>query len=165
MPDATSSPDDVVSTPTRTQQGRPDAVLFACAMNAVRSPMAAAITRQLFPNQIYTRSAGVRPGAADPFVQVVMEEVGIDITRHASKSFEELADSNFDLIITMAPEAHHRALELTRTDAVEVEYWPTMDPSLITGSRSQIVDGYRALRDSLTKRIKERFKWSSSAHL
>ena len=138
---------------------RPSAVLFACRMNVIRSPMAAAITRHLFPNQIYTRSAGVRPGALDPFVQIVMDEAGIDISKHVPRSFEELEDTNFDLVVTLAPEAHHKALELTRTNAMEVEYWPTLDPSLATGSRSQILDAYRGLRDELTMRIKKRFDW------
>lgn len=138
---------------------RPSALLFACRMNVIRSPMAAAITRHLFPNQIYTRSAGVRPGALDPFVQIVMEEIGIDISTHIPHSFEELEDTNFDLVVTLAPEAHHKALELTRTNAMDVEYWPTMDPSLATGSRSQILHAYRSLRDELTMRIKKRFVW------
>ncbi|MFK8035345.1 MAG: low molecular weight phosphatase family protein [Hyphomicrobiales bacterium] len=138
---------------------RPSALLFACRMNVIRSPIAAAITRHLFPNQIYTRSAGVLPGALDPFVQSVMEEIGIDITNHVPHSFEDLEDTNFDLIVTLAPEAHHKALELTRTNAIEVEYWPTMDPSLATGSRSQILDAYRSLRDELMLRIKKRFDW------
>lgn len=99
------------------------------------------------------------PGALDPFVQSVMEEIGIDITGHVPHSFEELEDTNFDLIVTLAPEAHHKALELTRTNAIEVEYWPTMDPSLATGSRSQILDAYRGLRDELMLRIKKRFDW------
>ncbi len=138
---------------------RPGAVLFACRINVIRSPIAAALTRQLFPNQIYTRSAGVRPGDPDPFVRNVMDEIGVDISRHVPRSFEELEDTNFDLIITLAPEAHHKALELTRTHAIDVEYWPTLDPSLATGSRSQILDAYRGLRDELTLRIKKRFAW------
>ncbi|MBL4647105.1 MAG: protein-tyrosine-phosphatase [Hyphomicrobiales bacterium] len=138
-------------------QARPSALLFACRMNAIRSPMAAAITRQMFPGQIYTQSAGVRPGALDPFVQAVMDEIGIDISSHKPHTFEELEDTNFDLIITLAPEAHHKAMELTRTNALEVEYWPMQDPSLATGSREQILDSYRAIRDELARRIRERF--------
>lgn len=138
---------------------RPGAVLFACRINVIRSPMAAALTRQLFPNQIYTRSAGVRPGVPDPFARTVMDEIGVDISRHVPRSFEELEDTNFDLIITLAPEAHHAALELTRSHAIDVEYWPTLDPSLATGSRSQILDAYRGLRNELTLRIKKRFAW------
>lgn len=88
-----------------------------------------------------------------------MEEIGIDISTHVPHSFEELEDTNFDLVVTLAPEAHHKALELTRTNAMDVEYWPTMDPSLATGSRSQILHAYRSLRDELTMRIKKRFVW------
>lgn len=140
--------------------GRPTAVLFACGMNAVRSPMAAGIARQLFPNQIYVRSAGVRQGELDPFVDAVMAEIGVDTSSHKPKTFEELDESGFDLIITLAPEAHHKALDMTRTDAVDVEYWPTMDPTLATGSREQILDSYRAIRDQLMMRIKKRLEWA-----
>lgn len=140
--------------------GRPTAVLYACGMNAVRSPMAAAITRHLFPNQIYVRSAGVRQGELDPFVDAVMAEIGIDTSRHQPKTFEELDESGFDLIVTLAPEAHHKALDMTRTEAVDVEYWPTMDPTLATGSREQILDAYRTVRDQLLARIKKRLEWA-----
>ncbi|ADZ71524.1 low molecular weight phosphatase family protein [Polymorphum gilvum] len=141
---------------------RPTAVLFACGMNAVRSPMAAAITRHLFANRIYVRSAGVRQGERDPFVDAVMAEIGMDTSAHQPKTFEDLDESGFDLIITLAPEAHHRALELTRTEAVEVEYWPTIDPTVATGSREQILNAYRQVRDQLMARIKKRLAWTPS---
>lgn len=140
---------------------RPTAVLFVCGMNAVRSPMAEAITLKLFPNQIYVRSAGVRSGKPDPFVDAVMAEIGSDMRPHKSKTLEELDESGFDLVITLAPEAHHKALDMTRTDAVDVEYWPTMDPTLATGSREQILNEYRAVRDQLMMRIKKRLHWSA----
>ncbi|MTH97654.1 low molecular weight phosphatase family protein [Roseibium sp. RKSG952] len=139
---------------------RPTAVLYACGMNAVRSPMAAAITEKLFPGRIYVRSAGVRQGQLDPFVDAVMAEIGIDMAGHHPKTFEELDESGFDLVVTLAPEAHHKALDLTRTDAVDVEYWPTMDPTLATGSREQIMDSYRGIRDQLMMRIKKRLDWT-----
>jgi protein-tyrosine-phosphatase len=137
----------------------PKAVLFACAFNAVRSPMAAALCGQMF-GTLYARSTGVRPGELDPFAVAVMDEIGIDISRHKPITFEELEDIdglNFDLIVTLSPEAHHKALELTRTIAAEVEYWPTPDPTVIEGSRGQRLDAYRAVRDALTTRIRERF--------
>ncbi|ODN69570.1 low molecular weight phosphatase family protein [Methylobrevis pamukkalensis] len=132
---------------------RPGAVLFACSLNSVRSPMAAAIARDLFPGKVYVASAGVRRGAADPFAVAVMEEIGLDIRQHRPHTFEDLEDMNFDLVITLAPEAHHRALELTRYYAVDVEYWPTGDPSATAGSREQIMAAYRNVRDGLRKRI------------
>lgn len=142
--------------------GRPNAVLFVCGMNAVRSPMAAYITRQLFPRQIYVRSCGVRSGDPDPFVEAVMAEIGCDIAAHRPQTFEEMDESGFDLVVTLAPEAHHKALEMTRTEAVDVEYWPTPDPTLATGSREQILDAYRGVRDLLMMRIKKRFGWSAT---
>ncbi len=124
--------------------------------------MAAAILRYLMGKRIYVRSAGVRPGEPDPFAVAVMDEIGIEITRHQPRSIEELEDTSFDLIITLAPEAHHKALELTRTNAVEVEYWPTMDPSATTGNREQVLSAYRAVRDQLFERIKARFGFTGA---
>lgn len=129
-------------------------------MNSIRSPIAESLVKQLFPQQIYVQSVGVRRGETDPFVVAVMEEVGIDLSRHQTQTFDDLEDTHFDLVITLAPEAHHKALELTRTEAIDVEYWPTPDPALATGSRDQILDAYRAVRDALTARIKQRFNWA-----
>jgi protein-tyrosine-phosphatase len=137
----------------------PGAVLFACTMNSVRSPMAAAILRHLAGRRVYVESAGVRAGGADAFAQAAMDEIGIDITQHTPRTLRDLHDTSFDLIITLSPEAHHQALELTRTMAVEVEYWPTFDATLMVGQggREQIMHAYRSVRDQLFKRIKQRF--------
>ena len=142
--------------------GLPSSVLFACTMNAVRSPMAAAILRHLAGRRVYVESAGVRLGEVDPFVVAVMDEIGIDVSQHQPHTLAELYDTSFDLIITLSPEAHHQALEMTRTMAVDVEYWPTFDASLMVGqgSREQILDSYRSVRDALFRRIKSRFGMS-----
>ncbi|MQT13142.1 arsenate reductase ArsC [Segnochrobactrum spirostomi] len=132
---------------------RPGAVLFVCRQNAVRSPMAAALARHYFPKEIYVRSAGILPGEKDPFAAAAMQEVGLDISGHRPTSVDDLEDMNFDLVVTLAPEAHHHILELTRTDALEVEYWPISDPTAATGSRAQILDAYRAVRRDLERRI------------
>ncbi len=142
----------------RTGQGElPGAVLFACTMNAIRSPMAAAILMHLAGRRTYVASAGVRAGAKDPMLTEVMEEIGIDVARHKPHDLSELADTSFDLVVSLSPEAHHAVLELTRTMAFEVEYWPTLDPSYIEGTREQRVEAYRTLRDQLFRRIKRRF--------
>jgi protein-tyrosine-phosphatase len=135
----------------------PGAALFACTLNAVRSPMAAALMRHLFGRVVYVDSAGTRAGELDPMAVEVMEEIGIEIGKHKPKRFEDLEDASFDVIITLSPEAHHSAMELTRTQAVDVEYWPTMDPTAIEGSREQRLDAYRAVRDELMRRIEKRF--------
>ena len=138
----------------------PQAVLFACGMNSVRSPMAASLLHAMFPNTIYVGSAGVRKGELDPFAIQAMQEVGHDIRKHRPMTFEELEDwegLNFDLIVSLSPEAHHKALELTRTLAADVEYWPTPDPTPTEGSREQRLEAYRAVRDQLSRRIRERF--------
>jgi protein-tyrosine-phosphatase len=142
------------------RSSRPHAVLFACALNAVRSPMAAALMGQMFGKSVYVGSAGVQKGDLDPFAVAVMEEVGIDIARHRPITFEELEDLeglNFDLIVTLSPPAHHKAMQLTRTVAAEVEYWPTVDPTAVEGNREQRLAAYREVRDQLLARIRERF--------
>lgn len=145
----------------------PSAVLFACTMNAIRSPMAAAILRHLAGNRIYIASAGVREGEHDPFVDATMEEIAIDVSRHMPQVLADLNDTSFDLIITLSPEAHHQALELTRTMAVDVEYWPTFDPSIMVGqgNREQVLASYREIRDQLFTRIKQRFGFEGGPSL
>ena len=137
----------------------PAAVLFVCTLNAVRSPMAAAILTHLVGRRAYVASAGVRAGEPDPFVSAVMDEIGIDVSEHAPAKLADLDDTSFDLIISLSPEAHHQALELTRTMAVDVEYWPTFDATVMQGhgSREQLLDAYRSVRDRLFTRIKVRF--------
>jgi protein-tyrosine-phosphatase len=139
---------------------RPQAVLFACGLNSVRSPMAAGLFKQMIGRSTYVASAGVKKGELDPFAVAVLDDLGIDITKHRPMTFEELDDwegLNFDLIVTLSPEAHHKALELTRTLAAGVEYWPTPDPTAIEGTREQRLAAYRQVRDQLTERIRQRF--------
>ena len=137
----------------------PQAILFACNHNAIRSPMAEALMRLRFGKSVWVDSCGLRKGTeVDPFAVSVMEELGVDLRKHRPKAFADLDDASFDMIVTLAPEAHHRALEFTRTMAVDVEYWPTMDPSLAQGSRDQLLDEYRALREALDRRIATRFQ-------
>jgi len=138
-------------------QSRPNSVLYVCGMNAIRSPMAEFLTKKRFGEKIFTQSAGVRAGQADGFMQQVMDEVGVNMSAHTPVMLEEIEDNFFDLIITLSPEAHHRTLQWASAQATEVEYWPTMDPSTVAGSRQQVVDAYRATRDSLEKRIHHRF--------
>ena len=142
------------------RRSRPHAVLFACGMNAVRSPMAAGLFQQMFGKTVYVGSAGVQKGELDPFAVAVLEEIGVDIAGHKPITFEELDELeglSFDLIVTLSPPAHHKALELTRTIAADVEYWPTVDPTGIEGSREQRLEAYRAVRDQLIAHIQERF--------
>jgi protein-tyrosine-phosphatase len=119
--------------------------------------MAEAILKQLQRSRIFADSAGLRSSPIDPFAIAAMAEIGIDLSRHRSKSFDELEDTSFDLIVTLSPEAHHRALEFTRAMAVEVEYWPTFDPTIIEGSRAVRLEAYRSVRDGLWDRIAARF--------
>ena len=138
----------------------PQAVLFACGLNSVRSPMAESLLQRMFPKSLYVRSAGVRKGELDPFAVAVMAELGQDISGHKPMTFEELDDwegLNFDLIITLSPEAHHKALESTRRLAAEVEYWPTVDPTGAQGNREQKLEAYRDVCDGLLLRIRKRF--------
>jgi protein-tyrosine-phosphatase len=132
-------------------------VLFACTHNAIRSPMAEAILKHLVGHHIFVDSAGVRPGDLDPFVVQAMDEIGLDLSRHRPKSFDDLEDDSFDLIVSLSPEAQHRAVELTRVMACDVVFWNTFDPSLTEGSREARLDSYRQVRDQLIKRIRGHF--------
>lgn len=136
-------------------------VLFMCAQNAVRSPMAEAMAKHFFGKSIYVQSAGARRGEVDGFMLTVLDEIGIDAHKHKPKSVEELEEwegLNFDLIVSLSPEAHHKALDLTRTVAADVEYWPTIDPTVVQGSREQVLEAYREVRDGLMRRIKDRLR-------
>ncbi len=136
----------------------PGSVLFACTHNAIRSPMAEGILKHLLGDRVYVDSVGVRAGEIDAFAVAVMDEIGIDISRHRSKAFEELEDTYFDLVVSLSPEAQHKAAEMTRTMAAEVEYWKTMDPSYVHGNREVRIKVYREVRDELLQRIKLRFE-------
>ena len=136
---------------------RPNSVLFACNYNSIRSPIAEGLAKHLFGDMIYIDSTGVRRGEIDSFAVAVCAEINVDISQHKSKTFDDLNDTSFDLVISLTPEAQHKAVELTRTMAVELEYWPSMDPTGIYGSREVIIGAFRQVRDQLIKRISERF--------
>jgi protein-tyrosine-phosphatase len=140
--------------------GLPGAILFACNLNRVRSPMAAGLMRRLFGAGVYVDSCGLRPDQGpepDPFVVAAMDEVGIDLTCHQAKTFDDLDDGSFDVVISLTPEAHHRALEMARRRAVDILYWPTPDPTWVSGSRGVVMEAYRELRERLEAHILERF--------
>ena len=136
---------------------RPSSILFVCSENALRSPMAEALTKKRYGTEIFVDSVGVRDGDLDPLAIAVMDEIGIDISRHKSKRLDDLMDTSFEVIVTLSPEAQHKAIELTRVTASEVEYWPTPDPSVEEGHRDARLAAYRDLRDYLIRRIGERF--------
>jgi protein-tyrosine-phosphatase len=135
----------------------PGSVLFACSQNAIRSPMAENILRFLHGRRIFVQSAGVRASEIDPFAIEAMDEIGIDVARHRSRSIDQLDDDYFDLVISLSPEAQHRAVELTRNSHCELEFWHMPDPSVVEGSREIRLDAYRSLRDLLMRRIRQRF--------
>src|SRR6185369_4091025 len=145
---------------------RPGAILFACNLNRVRSPMAEALLKRLIGQAIFVDSCGLRrvepalddPAAQiDPFVELVMAELGCDLAGHRAKTFDDLTDGSFDLVVSLTPEAHDRAAELARARALDIEYWPTPDPTLAEGSRETRIAAYREVRDQLAARIAERF--------
>ena len=136
----------------------PSSVLFACTWNAVRSPMAEGLMKHLYGSRVYVDSVGVRRGGeTDGFIIAVLDEIGVDISRHRPKVFDDLEDHSFDLVITLSPEAQHRAIELTRTMHCEVEFWHTLDPSIIEGNREARLEAYRQVRDQLHRRLIDRF--------
>jgi len=146
---------------------RPRAILFACGQNSVRSPIAAALAREMLPASLHIGSAGVRKGELDPFAVAAMAEIGINIAEHQPMTFEEVEDwegLDFDLIVTLAPEAHHKAIALTGRLPAAVEYWPTADPTASEGNREQRLDAYRAVRDQLMARLRTRFAGQTSGN-
>lgn len=136
---------------------QPTAVLFACTQNAIRSPMAEGIVKHLYGTRIYVDSVGVHAGPHDGFAVAAMREIGIDIASHTPKTFEDLEDAYFDLVISLSPEAQHKAVEMTRVMACDLEFWNTFDPSVIEGSREVRMEAYRRIRDQLLQRIRQRF--------
>jgi protein-tyrosine-phosphatase len=137
--------------------GPPRSILFLCGMNAVRSPIAEQLAKRMLPRSVFVASAGIRQGERDPFVDAVLEEAGLSLGERQPRTLEQLEDDYFDMIVTLSPEAHHQALEMTRSLAVDVEYWPMPDPTDIGGTREQIMAAYREVRDRLEKRIRARF--------
>jgi protein-tyrosine-phosphatase len=135
----------------------PTSVLFACTQNAIRSAMAEAILKHVAGSRIFVDSVGVRPDELDPFAVAVMKEIGIDLSRHRPKGFDDLEDDNFDLVISLSPEAQHRAVEMTRTTACDLEFWNTYDPTAVEGNRETRLAAFRQVRDILLARIRERF--------
>lgn len=152
-PEDAMAPDD----DAEEAEKRPTSLLFVCGKNAIRSPMAELLARKLLPPNIYIASAGVMRGERDPFVDAVLSEDGLSLDDRQPRGIEELADGYFDLIITLTPLAHHTVLERMRGFSVDVEYWPTPDPTLMTGSREQIMNAYRDVRDRLKRQITRRF--------
>lgn len=140
----------------------PQSVLFACTHNSIRSPMAAGLVRLRFGPLMRVDSVGVRPAdEIHPMAAFVMDELGADIAKQRTKDFEWLQEYNdegpFDLIVSLSPEAHHRVLDLVPALGKAAEYWATFDPSLAEGSREQVLDEYRMVRDGLDRRIRDRF--------
>jgi protein-tyrosine-phosphatase len=135
----------------------PSSVLFACSQNSIRSPMAEALAKRLYGHTAYLDSVGVRATELDRFAVAVLDEIGVDLHAHHGKSFDDIDASSFDLIVTLSPEAHHRALEFTRSASTDVEYWPIPDPSAAEGSREARLEAYRCTRDLILARLKARF--------
>jgi len=138
----------------------PGSVLFACTQNAIRSPMAEALLKHFHGRRIFVDSVGVRAMDIDQLAIEVMAEIGIDLNRHRAKTFDDLTDASFDLVVTLSPEAHHRALEMTRIMACDVEYWPTLDATAGEGSRETRLADFRSVRDALKRRLLARFPLS-----
>ena len=141
----------------------PQSVLFCCDHNAVRSPMAEGLMKKFYGTETYVQSAGVRNDMEiDGFTIAVCQELGIELSRHRSRSFDEMEEwgddlAAFDLVVALSPAAQRRALDLTRFFHLEVEYWPILDPTGLGESREQKLDNYRQARDQIQQRLVNRF--------
>lgn len=141
----------------------PQSVLFCCDHNAIRSPMAEGIMKKLCGQSCYVQSAGVYNDLEiDGFAISVCKEIDVELSRHRSRSFDEMEQwgddlSSFDLIVALTPASQRRALELTRHFHLEVEYWKILDPSGLGEDRETRLNSYRQTRDQIVERIKARF--------
>ena len=128
-------------------------VLFACNINAVRSAMAEALIKTRFPGQIFTDSCGVAPGQQDGFAIAVMEEIGIDLSAHQPKGFDDLDCEFYDVIISFSPEAHEQARRITHKIDCQALYWPVDNLAGLQGSREERLRAYRAVRDDIAAKL------------
>ena len=141
----------------------PQSILFCCDHNAVRSPMAEGIMKKLYGTGTYVQSVGViNDLEIDGFSIAVCDEIGVELSRHRSRSFDEMERwgddlSSFDLIIALSPASQRRALELTRLFHLTVEYWPILDPTGIGETREMKLVSYRQTRDQILTKLRE--KW------
>lgn len=143
--------------------GRPLAsILFVCTSNSIRSRLAEELARWRTRGRVHIDSCGVAPAENDGFVAAVLDEIGLDAPEEPPKGFRELEDSDFDLIVTLSPEAHVAAEKFAEHLAAEVEYWPTVDPSVVEGSREQRLEAYRRTRDEILQRISARLSGPSA---
>ena len=142
---------------------RPQSVLFCCDHNAVRSPMAEGIMKKLYGMDIYVQSVGVKNDLEiDGFSIAVCAEIGVELSRHRSRSFDEMEQwgddlSSFDLVVALSPASQRRALDLTRYFHLTVEYWPILDPTGLGETREAKLDSYRQARDQIVSKLKERW--------
>jgi protein-tyrosine phosphatase len=135
----------------------PSSVLFCCTMNEIRSAMAEGIMKRFHGNQVFVDSAGVRQGGLDPMMVEVMGEIGVDMSRHKPKTFENLTDDSFDMAIALSQEGKGAADEMTRYMSCDVRLWNIVDPSLTEGSREARLAAYRATRDQIQHKILDLF--------
>ena len=141
----------------------PQSILFCCDHNAVRSPMAEGIMKKLYGTGTYVQSVGViNDLEIDGFSIAVCDEIGVELSRHRSRSFDEMERwgddlSSFDLIVALSPASQRRALELTRLFHLAVEYWPILDPTGIGETREMKLVAYRQTRDQILNKLRE--KW------
>ena len=141
---------DIVSPEAGRQMG---AILFACNINAVRSAMAEAMVKHAFSGKIFVDSCGVSPGIQDGFATAVMDEIGLDMSAHEPKSFDDLDSGFYDVIISFSPEAHDAALTLTQNIDCETLYWPVDNLANLTGSREEMMRAYRHVRDDIRGKL------------
>ena len=135
----------------------PPSVLYVCAMNRLRSPMAAALTRRLYGDAVKVESSGLRASdEVDPMAATVMQEVGVELFDHKPRPMDEIDPADFEVIVALSPDARS-AIEPLAAEGAEVDYWPVSDPSLMEGSREQVLEAYRDTRRELEARIVGRF--------
>ena len=137
--------------------GHPGSVLFACTHNMVRSAMAEGMMKSRFPGTVFVDSCGIHPGSMDSFTVKAMAEIDMDISSHEPKTFDDIKDANFDLVICFSEDSHALAKEFVRGKSMELEYWPVYDAALTSENQQLRLDAYRMVRDEISRRLDDRF--------
>lgn len=127
-------------------------ILFMCVANSARSQLAEGLARQMFPDA-EVRSAGSHPGKLNPFAVEVMDEIGIDISKHFSKSYEDLPPKfivSLDYLITLCAE---EICPIMVSKAKKL-HWPFTDPATKEPNlEAESLKRFREARDAIQKQL------------
>jgi arsenate reductase len=126
-------------------------VLILCTGNSARSQMAEGLLRDMAGDRFDVWSAGVEPSSVRPEAVEAMQEIGIDISSHRSKSVDEFAGQQFDYVITVCENAAENCPIFPSSD--ERIHWSFPDPAVASGGHEQRLAAFRAVRDDIKNKF------------